>query len=450
MRFWPDTLAGRTSLLLVSSVLLLVIISAPLLFDERRAAFLAQQHTRLVERLVSLYRLLDISDADQQAAITERYANQGMELNIQERPLLHHGRPRHPLEGLLHRKLRRELPGIGRGGIRIRAVTEHDDDEQHFRRPPEIEQLHINLRLSDRRWLNITVHDFIQAPPWAKPTLLWLLLLLLVIGAMGYWSSRRLSQPMRQLADAAERFGRGQPVEQLPETGPREVRESVRAFNQMQERLQRNLRDRSLMLAAVSHDLRTPITTLRLRAEYIEDAEMRERTLATLAHMESIVSDTLAFARDESAEQQSRRFDLAALLQTLCDDYRDTGQDVRCELPDKLAIEGRPAALQRAISNLVENALRYAGSASLSITNDPKQVAIHVDDDGPGIPDDKLEEAFTPFFRLETSRNSETGGIGLGLAIARLLVHAHGGSLSLQNKPSGGLRATITLPRSTA
>lgn len=448
MRLWPDTLAGRTLLLLGASVLALVLAAGWLLVDERRSAFQAQQHAHLIQRVTTLYRLIDTADAEEQRAIGGKFSNEDFRFAIESQPRVARGRPRHPFERFLMHRLHDALPELTRGSVRIRVIEddEEDEDEHPARRPREIEDLLISLRLVDGRWLNLNIHDYQRIPPWARPTLALLLAVLLLIGLAGYWSSRRLSRPMRQLADAAERLGLGQQVEPLAERGPREVRESIRAFNRMQERLQRNLSERSLMLSAVSHDLRTPITTLRLRAEYIEDEEMRERTLATLAQMENILNDTLAFARDEGRDQQHRRFDLAALLQTLCDDYADLGQQLACELPDRLIVNGKPSALQRALTNLIDNALRYGEQAGVELKQDGEEILIEITDNGPGIPEDKLEAVFSPFYRVEASRSEETGGIGLGLAIARMLVHAQGGTLHLYNRQPHGLRAEIRLP----
>jgi signal transduction histidine kinase len=220
------------------------------------------------------------------------------------------------------------------------------------------------------------------------------------------------------------------------------------------------------MLAAVSHDLRTPITTLRLRAEYIDDAEMREKTLSTLAEMEAILSAALDFARDEAADEASRATDLAALVQTLVDDHADLGGAVSYEGPERSVVLCRPAALRRALSNLIDNAVKYGGSTRVRLLErdgHPGHGAskgasqteggrrstgrlILIDDDGPGIPEADLDRVLEPFVRLEVSRSRATGGTGLGLAVARTIVLAHGGSLMLSNRPAGGLRAAVLLP----
>ena len=232
----------------------------------------------------------------------------------------------------------------------------------------------------------------------------------------------------------------------LPERGPEEIVRATRAFNAMQARVSRFVADRTRMVAAISHDLRTPLTSLRLRAEFIDDDETRERMVATIDEMARMAEATLAFARDDAAGEESRNTDLVALIEAVSADFSDLGHDVSVEGPEHLYLSVRQVSLRRALRNLVENAIRYGLRARVRLERTATAVVIAVDDDGPGIPEDKLEEVFAPFTRLETSRNLETGGVGLGLATARSIVRAHGGELTLANRPGGGLTAAIHLP----
>ncbi len=232
----------------------------------------------------------------------------------------------------------------------------------------------------------------------------------------------------------------------LEEKGPREVLETIRAFNDMQERLSRFVLDRTKMLAALGHDLRTPITTLRLRAEFIEDDEIRLKIQETLDEMFEMAEATLSFAKEEAAQEKTRLVDVGALISTVCADLSDTGFPVECTEPGSFTIRCRPMGLKRAIRNILENAMAYGRRARVFIEHRRGDVAIVIDDDGPGIPCRDMERVFSPFVRLENSRNTETGGVGLGLAIARSIVRSHGGDITLQNRPEGGLRVTITLP----
>jgi len=248
----------------------------------------------------------------------------------------------------------------------------------------------------------------------------------------------------------APRLGRGEAVPPVPERGPADVRETTRAFNRMHGRLQRFVQDRTRMLAAISHDLRTPITSLRLRAEFIEDEEIRQKILETLDDMQRMTEATLAFAREEAAQEDTRPFDLAALIDSVCADLADIGQDVVFAGAARSHDLGRPSSLKRALRNLIENAVAYGRRARVALDAGEDEWRIVIDDDGPGIPAADFERVFAPFVRLEESRSRETGGIGLGMAIARSIVRGHGGDITLANRPDGGLRALIHLPRAAS
>jgi signal transduction histidine kinase len=233
----------------------------------------------------------------------------------------------------------------------------------------------------------------------------------------------------------------------MPEVGPREVRQAARAFNDMQEKLRRLIENRTRMLAAISHDLRTPITLLRLRAELIEGEEDRRKTLSTLDEMEKMIAATLAFARDDAETETRKVVDLAALVDAICTDLADAGGEVTCEAPEHLAYECAPTAMRRALTNLVDNALKYGKRATVRLAAESSHVVVTIEDEGPGIPENRLEDVFAPFVRVEESRNAETGGVGLGLSVARSVVHAHGGEISLENLDERGLRVRLILPR---
>jgi signal transduction histidine kinase len=216
----------------------------------------------------------------------------------------------------------------------------------------------------------------------------------------------------------------------------------------MQMRIRTFVEDRLRMLAAISHDLRGPITRLRLRIEQIEiDPGAQVKMLADLDEMAQMVDSSLAFARDEATDEASQPVDLAALLETLCDDAVDAGRKAEFEWEGRLVYQGRPLAMKRLFANLIDNALRYGGGVTVRASVDQERLRVFIDDRGPGIPESERENVFRPFFRLEKSRNKRTGGIGLGLATARSIARAHGGDVALENRAAGGLRATVTLPR---
>ena len=236
----------------------------------------------------------------------------------------------------------------------------------------------------------------------------------------------------------------------LQETGAPEMRAAARAFNQMQLRLRRLIDDRTQMLAAISHDLKTPITRLRLRAEFIEEPGLQEKMLADLAEMEAIVASTLAFARSDARSEGSEAVDLADMLQSLAEARADSGALVGYEGPAHLTVAARPVALRRALSNLIDNAIKYGTTAQITLRLEDRQAVVEIDDEGPGIAADQMELVFRPYYRLEGSRSRETGGVGLGLSIARAVIRAEGGEIVLKNRPEGGLRARVTLPLGAA
>jgi len=277
---------------------------------------------------------------------------------------------------------------------------------------------------------------------------LTLLVLLGTVVALSLVAVRWVTGPLSALATAAEKLGEDINRPPLPETGPLEAQRAARAFNTMQARLSRFISDRTRILTAMSHDLKTPITRLRLRTELLDDEALRTKFSKDLEEMESMVTQTLDFMRDASAGEPVQRVDLMALLESLQTDYQDMGNTVELEGRLEPPFSGRPHALRRCITNLVDNAIRYGRRATVRTEEGSDQITIRVLDEGPGIPEQELEHSFEPFFRGESSRNRETGGTGLGLGIARNIARAHGGDLALKNRPGGGLEATLTLPRS--
>jgi signal transduction histidine kinase len=283
---------------------------------------------------------------------------------------------------------------------------------------------------------------------WSFGAVVSTLFMAVAIVVFAWWASGWITAPLTDFARAAERLGMDVGAPPMAEDGQEEVRAAARAFNQMQARIRSFVEDRLRLLAAISHDLRGPITRLRLRLEQMAiDADAQSKMLADLDEMAEMVASSLAFARDEAAEEASQPVDLAALLDALCDDALDAGYQAAFDWEGRLVYRGRPLALKRLFANLIENAVRYGHDAEVQLSGGPKEVRVVVEDHGSGIPPDQLENVFKPFFRLEQSRNKRSGGIGLGLATARTIARAHGGDIVLQNRPGGGLRATVTLPR---
>jgi len=329
--------------------------------------------------------------------------------------------------------------------------TDLSADEWHFPRPAKFIRLDnyygvgLAVQLNRGTWLNTAFAKPAANGFWTSQSVLTLTVTALIMSLIMVLAARGITRPMRRMAVAAEALGRGEATPPLPETGPEDIRHTAQAFNRMQERLQRFVADRTRMLAAIGHDLRTPITSLRLRAEFVGESEIREKMLSTIDEMQKMTEATLSFAREESAAEETRSIDLSALVQSLSDDLADLGHDVIFTNGFKIPYRCRAEALRRAIRNLIENAVRYGERARVSMANGEDSIDIIIEDDGPGIPPNLAEQVFVPFFRMEDSRNRETGGVGLGLSIARSIVRNHGGDIRLINGRSG-FRAVVTLP----
>jgi signal transduction histidine kinase len=283
-------------------------------------------------------------------------------------------------------------------------------------------------------------------PPLPSTLFIELAALTIVLAIVLYAMTRTITLPLAELARAADAMGRGAQVAPLKERGARELRRATRAFNAMQERLNRYLDSRTRVLAAMSHDLRTPLTRLRLRVESIEDDTLRQRCVEDVDEMVRMVSGALSLFRGLNDEEQTVEIDINGLLAELQRQFGETGKRVSIEGSARAPFPGKPLTLKRCLTNLLDNALQYGTQATIAV-EDGAQLIIRVLDDGPGIPDEALDQVFEPFFRLESSRNRATGGTGLGLSIARDIAQAHGGSLTLQNRTEGGLAAILTLPR---
>jgi signal transduction histidine kinase len=306
-------------------------------------------------------------------------------------------------------------------------------------------RLRLHLKLADGTPIAVELaQPQLEVSPWVFAVLGAQLALLALLTWLAVRSATR---PLAQLADAADAVGPAAHGAPLAETGPREVARAATAFNAMQGRIQAHLAERTQILAAISHDLQTPLTRLRLRTELIDDAALRDKLLADLDALQALAREGIAYARSaHGAAEATRSVDLHALLDSLVCDYTDAGRPVTLEGAQGLMLDTRPQALKRLITNLVDNALKFAGNAQVAAGRDEHGFVIAVRDDGPGIAAEELQAVMQPFYRVENSRSRETGGTGLGLAIALQLAQALGGQLVLRNREEGGLEARLTLP----
>jgi len=442
MRVWPRSLAGRTALLLLLGLFLVQGAGLTIHALDRMELQSLIQSREIAGRGFALWRNLVVLPTDRRAAFLADVDLPGgltasYDLATAARPDMP------PVNEEVARRFRLigPPPPFGPPRFRPREVLVAGIPPDGFV---------LSMRFSDGGWLNLRV----QPPPprpWHSETFLWAFIAMSGCAVvLILWGVRRMIRPVAALAAAADALGRNVNATPLPENGPSETATAARAFNTMASRIRRFVDDRTQMLAAIGHDLRTPITRLRLRAEFMEDDDQRRKMLNDLTEMEVMINATLAFARDDAATEPSVAFDLAALCQTVLDEATDAAPEKADSIaylgPERLRAHGRPAALKRALANLVSNALAYAGDARLTLSAEPDCARISIEDNGLGIPEAEQEPAFQPFRRLEGSRNRETGGSGLGLTIARNILRAHGGDVVLRNRREGGLQALVTLP----
>jgi signal transduction histidine kinase len=305
------------------------------------------------------------------------------------------------------------------------------------------------VRLRDGALVTFDARQPAQTASWPYRLLLSLAVLLVAVVAVSLIAVRWATRPLNALADAADELGGNIHRPPMDEKGPVEVVRAARAFNTMQARLAGYIGERTRVLAAMSHDLKTPITRLRLRAELLDDPQVRAKFTKDLDEMEAMVGATLDFLRGQESGESVQPVDVMALLESLQADMAEMGGTVRIEGAARSPFPGRPQALKRCLANLVENAVKYGKSARVTVDDDGARLEVRIRDDGPGIPSAELEKVFEPFYRVEGSRSRETGGTGLGLTIAKSVAEAHGGSLILRNLAEGGLEATLMLPRSS-
>lgn len=339
------------------------------------------------------------------------------------------------------------------GDIRIEAELPGPAacGNEEFRRPHRMaaplqcQRAHITL--PDGTGLALTIPmPPMRAHPYPPPVLSAMVLFALCIALLAWLVARIATRPLRQLADAADKLDISRAAEPLPEQGSNEVRVATRAFNRMQRRIYEDVRERTGMLAAITHDLQTPLTRLRLRLEKLPDAALRDKLVGDMQAMQQMLQEGLELARSLDASEPAQLLDLDSLLDSLCSDAADAGQQVTYVEHTPVRLKAHPLGLRRALSNLIDNAVKYGQRAEVTLSRDERQCHIRIRDFGPGIPPPLLEQVFTPFYRIEHSRSRETGGTGLGLAIARNIVLRHNGELALANLPAGGLEAHVVLP----
>lgn len=471
MRLWPRRAGGQLAVLLIFVLGVAQIITIVILAGERQGALRSAGVEHVLQRITDAYTLLDDTSQERQERTLRALSSPSLKLSVDPSPYLSGDDAPGITQRLISElRLRPEqvrtvmesddddcFPDRESDHDKHDDREEHEDDERHEDEEHRDDDEHregrrgcspslgVSLELSSGQWFNARARPPAPSWLWLKATLTSVGITAVLLTLTLLLAIRRILGPLNQLSLAAYAFGRGERVN-IPERGPEDIREVTRAFNQMQHQVSRAQEDRERLLAALAHDLRTPITSMRLRVEMLPAGEDRDRLLDSLQEMQHLAEATLDFIRGSTTEQH-RRYDLATLLDSLCSDLRETGLAVEFEDSPRCVLQGQPEALKRALRNLIENAVNYGKRAEVSLETSEKEAVITITDQGPGIPEAERDRVFQPFYRLEQSRSRETGGAGLGLAIARTLIRGMGGEIHLASGPGGqGLRVSVTLP----
>ena len=444
----PRSIRTQLGLLIFAAFIAAQVLAAWLFTDERGAAIREAQQSEAANRAASLAEALADTPAASRDSILAASSSPSVRFEYQTDPVVVETAGGIPtLAGHLPEGARSE----------VFALTPHGEDradppapfdwmhQRMLRAGIAPSELRMSIPLSEGGWLNVSARfqrPDVQLPPVLLGTTV--LSLSLILGAL-WFGLRRITGPLRRLAEVSDGFGLDRDLPEMPKGGPIEVQTLSDALERMHGRLTRMIADRTRMLAALGHDLRSPITALRLRAEMVDDDETRDRMIVALDEMQEMVEATLAYARGVSNDQPTEPVDLGAMLNEIATDLSQTGAPVSV-MTQPVPLNVRNVAMRRAFRNLLENAQRYGEGAKVTLSVREGDLCIDIDDTGPGMPEDALEQVFEPFVRLEDSRSRDTGGTGLGLPIARSILRAHGGDVVLVNRPEGGLRARVTLP----
>lgn len=464
MMLLPQSLFARLLSALLAVIGITVVVVVVLILQERRDLMLLGSGAwGAASAIADTSTDLAAMDATRRAAALDRFRNDPV--------VIDDSRPRRPpqrrrdivaIERAFVERVRKQLgdgyavsiaPAEQRSRTVVRVVSAWRSDQRGDRGErnragpiPPGRLFDVTVALPDGQAVVFRAPAPQAGPPLPREIFIQLAVLTAVLAIVLFLMTRTITRPLSALAKAADAVGRGAEHPPLKERGARELRDATRAFNSMQDRLRRYLDSRTRVLAAMSHDLRTPLTRLRLRAESIEDPETRERFTADLEEMSQMVSGALNLFKGLTDTEVAQPLLVDEMLKALQAEYRELGEDFVIAGQSGRPIPAKPNALKRLLSNLLHNAVKYGTSAHVSI-EDGRDLVIRIRDAGPGIPPAALEQVFEPFFRVESSRSRDTGGTGLGLSIARDIAQAHGGSIVLRNLPEGGLEATLTLPR---
>ncbi len=433
MTLMPRSLFGRLVLVMAAGLFMAQLLSVALHLVERQRTMARTTSEEIAERVAAVYRALDSKTGSEREQLAALLSARNLTARIEPAGST----------ALTSSNESGAFPAI------LRA-TLGPDVTMNVRAAPRLGVVALDLRLefSDGNWLHVLGAGPQQMFAWPIHLLFNLAVMFLSLLGLSWFAVRAVTRPLGDLAQAARGLGSDLNRPPLPESGPTEVVAAAREFNAMQARLRESVDERARFLAAVSHDLKTPITRLRLRTEMLENSPLREKFASDLEEMEDMVSSALRFLRGEMVDEPLRLVDISALVESVVDDFVEGGAHLSVECATNIRLTARPHALRRCLTNLIDNALKYGiDEVSVVIEAKPTEVDILIRDRGPGLAHDELGKVFEPFYRVESSRNRETGGTGLGLAIARQIARAHGGDVRLANRTQGGLEVCLRLPR---
>lgn len=437
---WLDTLAARTILLMLLGIGIVHVASLYAYRHALNREMSLATDTRLADRLLTIRRSVMRVVAAERETIAHELSGGPVEAHWSATERARSGGPGAEAWQGLRDRLKEFGPDLVDDDIVIGANRNAEND-------PHLAL--ISLRLPDQSWINITLFAPDARPQTSHGTVLSTSLMAFGVVAISILVIGWMTKPLRRFAAAARQLYHGTDRVEIPETGPQEIRDAAIAFNEMQARIRSLVETRTQTLAAVSHDLKTPLTRMRLRVETLEDRHQAEGLIHDIGEMEQMLDQTLTHLRGDRKDEAPRLLDLVALLTTLVDEASDRGEPASLDAVMPVSLEARPLALKRAFRNLIENAIKYGKGAEVSVREQAHVIRVSIADKGPGIPPERMAEMLQPFTRLDPSRSRETGGFGLGLSIASTIIEGHGGTLMLANRPDGGLLVTVDLPESS-
>jgi signal transduction histidine kinase len=434
MVWLPRTLFGRLVLLMAAGLLLAQLLGAALHLSELRRTVGRTVSQELAQRITAVYHAIDSQTAAERERLARLLSTPRQQLTLETLA------PPASAEVPMFPEILDGIAALLGPGVEVRAVRMPRIGDFAF-------DFHIRLAAGD--WLRIQGNAPTEIFAWPWHLLVNLGVMLAAVILLVWFAARSTVRPLTDLARAARDLGENLRRPPLAEDGPSEVRQAAHAFNAMQMRILHDIEERERFLAAVSHDLKTPVTRLRLRSELLAEPELRQRFLHDLDDMQDLLGGALDFLQGKAVEEAMQPVDLVAMAESLADDFIEAGGIVTLRAPETLRTAARPRALRRAFANLIDNALKYGGRADVSLSTVSGELLIAIADAGPGLPEAELERVFEPFYRMESSRSRDTGGVGLGLAIVRQIARSHGGEVMLENRAAGGLRAVLRLPLTT-